>query len=85
MRGKADVPVSDVPVGRYRIATRSSGAGPWCGSGSALTPAVPSLPRRMGKPCAGSDPPDNVEALHPNRRETAIPITTMASASSIQF
>jgi hypothetical protein len=37
--------VSDVPVGRYRIATRSSGAGPWCASGSALT--QPSLASRV--------------------------------------
>jgi hypothetical protein len=85
MRGKADVPVSDVPV----AAIVSPPAAPVQARGARLARpslrAVRSLPRRMGKPCAGSDPPDNVEALHPNHRETAIPITTMASASGIQF
>jgi hypothetical protein len=85
MRSKADVPVSDVPVGRYRITTPQLRCRPVVRVRLGPHSAVPGLPRRMGKPCAGSDLPDNVEALHPTRRETAIPITTMASASSIQF
>jgi hypothetical protein len=50
MRGKADVPVSDVPVTTPQLRCRPvvrARLGP-------QLRAVPGLPRRMGKPCAGA-------------------------------
>jgi hypothetical protein len=50
MRSKADVPVSDVPVGRYRITTPQLRCRP---VGRVRLGPHSSLPRRMGKPLRG--------------------------------